>query len=306
MFYLFYLLFVLIYGCYNIRVYCYSLLNCQDLVRSKLVGNWDYYYRSHGNKISTDDILLAYFSLNKFKEIKLNNTINAPIIKDDISNIVNFVDLGTGIGSTLLLLAYNFNNSFSNGYGIEVQLENYLILNKTLFAFNNTTNINTNYKKIKIIHDDLRNFNTTMKFDLITLNPPFLNINSGSIPYDIQRKNARFEFHGKIEDYLIKSKELLNYINLNSKILVSYPSKEIIRIEQIVYKLNLYISKIIKVIGTDNSIFEIKYNNNNRYNKTFTIFYSIDISKNKITRELSDFYKNVLNDLSIPKRKHLY
>ena len=290
----------LIYGFIIMDVNSFSLLNAQDIVRDKLVGSWDYFYRKKGNRISTDDILLAYFSLNKLEDIKVNNT-KVSIIPDNISYYSNFIDLGTGIGSTLLLLAYNFNN-FTNAYGIEVQLESYLLLNETLFNLNQTNNINMNYKKIKIINDDLRNFSTNLKFDLITLNPPFLRLNSGTIPNDIQRRNARFEFHGSIEDYLVKSKELLNNFNPNSKILVSYPSKEIIRIENIVYKLNLYITKIIKVIGTDNSIFEIKYNTNNYYNKKSTIFYSVDISKNNTTGELSNFYKNVLNYLSLKKK----
>lgn len=295
-----YLLFASFYGCYNTNVKSFSLLNGIDVVRAKLVGDWDYFYRKKGNKISTDDILLAYFSINKFDEIKLNDSI-VSIISDDMLHYSNFIDLGTGIGSTLLLLAYNLNN-FSYGYGIEVQEESFLILNETLFV--NTISINKNYKKIKIINDDLRNFNTKIKFDLITLNPPFLSLNSGTKPNDMQRRNARFEFHGNIEDYLVKSKELLNYIiNAKSKILVSFPSKEIIRIEKIVYSLNLYISKIIKVIGTDNSIFEVKYNYNNFYSRISTRFYSVDISKNKITGELSNFYKNVLNDLSIPRER---
>lgn len=290
----------LIYGYYIMDVNSFSLFNAKDIVRDKLVGSWDYFYRKKGNRISTDDILLAYFSLNKFEDIKVNNSF-VSIIPENISHYSNFIDLGTGIGSTLLLLAYNFNNNFTSGYGIEVQLESFLLLNETLFYLNQD-NINTNYKKIKIVNDDLRNFNTKVKFDLITLNPPFLRLNSGTKPNDIQRRNARFEFHGSIEDYLIKSKELLNNYNYNSKILVSYPSKEIIRVEGIVYKLNLYITKIIKVIGTDNSIFEIKYNSNNHYNKKSTIFYSVDISKNNITGELSNFYKNVLCHLSLQKK----
>ncbi len=300
----YFIILALIYGCIIIDVNSFSLLNAQDIVRDKLVGSWDYFYRKKGNRISTDDILLAYFSLNKFEDTKANNT-KVSVIPDNISSYSNFIDLGTGIGSTLLLLAYNFNNNFTNAYGIEVQLESFLLLNETLFNLNHKDNINMNYKKINIINDDLRNFSTNLKFDLITLNPPFLRLNSGTKPNDIQRRNARFEFHGSIEDYLVKSKELLNNFNPNSKILVSYPSKEMTRIEDIVYKLNLYITKTIKVIGTDNSIFEIKYNSNNYYNKKSTIFYSIDISKNNTTGELSNFYKNVLNYLSLNKKTTL-
>lgn len=155
-----------------------------DIVHTPYIGNWSYYYRKNGMKTSADDIIVSYLAC-----------------MDHTTLVDTYIDLGTGIGSSLLVVARQLQPRIS--VGIEGQSQSIQLLNRTLNELDTTLNIS-------LLHADIRNcFDFDGKAQLITANPPYAPLRSGTLCKDSQRRSARFEIRGGIEAYMIVAQRML-------------------------------------------------------------------------------------------------
>jgi tRNA1(Val) A37 N6-methylase TrmN6 len=69
--------------------------------------------------------------------------------------------------------------------------------------------------RVTVLEEDLRSladsaaFAVHPRFDLITGTPPFMPLGSGALSRDPQRRAARFELHGGVEDYCLAASRFL-------------------------------------------------------------------------------------------------
>jgi tRNA1(Val) A37 N6-methylase TrmN6 len=208
-----------------------------DATNCLYVGDWSYWYRKKGMQTSTDDILVAFVATypeadeHFFEGIATSS--NQPILlshrKAAESGINRYVDLGCGVGSTLLLVTYILRpKEFS--IGIEAQDESFRLLQRTLDELpSDSPNIKVAHADIRaLVHnshastskesdesseDNLSALKLMLagKCDLITANPPYAPLQSGTLCKDAQRRSARFELRGGVEEYLVTVKDLLSH-----------------------------------------------------------------------------------------------
>jgi len=151
-------------------------------------------------KTSADDILVAYL---------------ACLVSPKDKPIQRYVDLGCGIGSTLLVVAHHLRPVES--IGIEAQTQSYTLLSRTLEGIHQMEGNGVN---VTAIHSDLRSVDIlTGSVDLITANPPYAPLRSGTLCKDAQRRSARFEMRGGVEDYFLAARRLLT---LDGRLIVSF------------------------------------------------------------------------------------
>ena len=169
-----------------------------DAVKVPYVSTKSYYYRPLGHQTSTDDVLVA--CLASKPELLFSDSSSGS------RGVERYLDLGCGIGSTLLLVHHNTRPSLS--VGIEGQAVSYAMLSQTVRELPDGEGAG-----IQVILGDLREAVPALlaesSFDLITANPPFSKQASGGHCKDDQRTFARFEMRGGVEDYCMCAAKLL-------------------------------------------------------------------------------------------------
>ena len=207
-----------------------------DATTCLYVGDWSYWYRKKGMQTSTDDILVAFVALHPELDERLLQDITSaikepPPLSDRIASepvVTRYVDLGCGVGSTLLLVSH-FLRPGKFSIGIEAQDESFRLLQRTL------DELPSDSPNIEVAHEDIRALThsshaSTIKdrddsspkslsalkhmlvgqCDLITANPPYAPLQSGTLCKDAQRRSARFELRGGVEEYLVTARALLS------------------------------------------------------------------------------------------------
>ena len=113
------------------------------------------------------------------------------------------LELGSGIGSVLLMLAYRL--PAAQFVAIEAQRNSFALL---------THNIAQNQleTRVRALHGDLRTLVTPAlgSFDLITGTPPYVPPGRATPSSDSQRAYARQEFRGGVEDYVAAAARVLS------------------------------------------------------------------------------------------------
>ncbi|MGH7282850.1 MAG: tRNA1(Val) (adenine(37)-N6)-methyltransferase [Polyangiaceae bacterium] len=133
------------------------------------------FQRRRGHRHSTDDLTTAWYAVTHAPE-----------------RVERVLDLGTGIGSVGLSVAWKFRDATITA--IEVQDVSYALLLENVRA-------NDLGDRVQCIRGDLRNFETDTPFDLVTGSPPYFDVKDGIVSVDSQRAAARFELHGDVRDY---------------------------------------------------------------------------------------------------------
>ncbi len=106
-----------------------------------------------------------------------------------------WLDLGTGIGSVGLFLAWRFPQA--RGLGVEVQVLSAAMARRS-FAWNGAAD------RVEIRDGDFRDPGLLAgqgTFDLVTGTPPYFPIGTGPQSERTQRAPCRFEHHGGVEAY---------------------------------------------------------------------------------------------------------
>jgi tRNA1Val (adenine37-N6)-methyltransferase len=143
-----------------------------------LAGNWRILQRLDGHRTSLDDLVTAHLAASLCAQPP-----------------ARWLDLGTGIGSVALFLAWRFPQA--RGLGIEVQ-EISMAMARRSFAWNGASD------RVEIRHGDFREASLLAgegAFDLVTGTPPYFPIGTGPQSTLAQRAPCRFEHCGGVEAY---------------------------------------------------------------------------------------------------------
>ncbi len=148
-----------------------------------LCGDWRLLQRTDGHRFSLDDLATAHFA--------------AVSIALDPNRVVpnRVLDLGCGIGTVLLLMAWRFPSAKVRG--IEAQEVSAALARRSI-AWNGVAD------RCSVVSGDLRDADLLKgesPFDLITGTPPYFPRGTGLESDQIQKGPCRFEHRGGIEDY---------------------------------------------------------------------------------------------------------
>lgn len=139
-----------------------------------LTSTFRIFQRKKGHRHSTDDLLTAWYALEK----------HPPVARS--------LDLGTGIGTVgLLVLAATPELALTC---IEAQDVSFRFLLENIGA-------NGVEPRVTPLHGDLRELALGERFPLVTGSPPYFDVTAGIVPSDSQKAHARFELRGDVRDY---------------------------------------------------------------------------------------------------------
>lgn len=143
-----------------------------------LAGNWRILQRVDGHRTSLDDLVTAHYAAS---------LVGRPPRR--------WLDLGCGIGSVPLFLAWRFPES--RGLGIEAQQVSAGLARRSL-AWNGAAD------RVEVRDGDFREPELLARengFDLVTGTPPYFPIGTGTQSDNVQCGPCRFEHRGGVEAY---------------------------------------------------------------------------------------------------------
>jgi tRNA1Val (adenine37-N6)-methyltransferase len=146
-----------------------------------LTVSWRIFQRKRGHRHSVDDLLTAWYALHAFEA-------HGHAVPD------RALDLGTGIGGVGLLVLSGM-PAVGSLVAIEAQEQSFRFFCENVQA-------NGVAARVERHHGDLRHFDASRRFPLVTGSPPYFDVKSGVVPADSQKAHARFELRGDVRDYL--------------------------------------------------------------------------------------------------------
>ena len=152
-----------------------------------LAGDWRILQRIDGHRWSLDDLATAWFAAE---------TVAARPPR-------RYADLGCGIGSVLLLVAWRFPNA--RALGVEAQGVSWALARRSVAG-------NGVRARCEVRRGDLRDPGVVPEgavFDLVTGTPPYLPPGTGRESSRVQCAPCRIEHRGGIEDYCAAAARLL-------------------------------------------------------------------------------------------------
>ena len=155
----------------------------------------------------------------------------------DVSNAGKVLEIGSGTGLISLMIAQR--NSFSDILALDI---NEVAVNLTKQNFENSPF----FERLKVAHEDFKNFQTPEKFDFIVSNPPYFDENCSQKDV-LARQNVELNFKDLIE----KSSKFLKEKGILSVIIPSDSTKEFIETAND-FKLNLV--RKVNIFGIENGV----------------------------------------------------
>ena len=159
------------------------------LTDDRLTVDYRVWQRKHGHRFSSDDVVTAFMA---------HQAMPSP---------ATHIDLGTGLGSVLLLLAWKSQSVRS--VGIEAQLASFTLLLENVAR-------NGLKGRVRTIFGDLREPAVLAQategfgvFELVTGTPPYFPPGIASDARDRQRTLARIEERGGVEAYIDSALQVL-------------------------------------------------------------------------------------------------
>jgi len=144
---------------------------------SYLAGDWRIFQKKQGHRWSLDDLVTAWVATRDL----------------DPTVALRALDLGCGLGSVLLMVAWRL--SSADVTGVEAQADR-AAMGRRSIAYNGVE------QRCRIVDGDLRDVALDGAFALITGTPPYFPIGTGTESAKTHAAPARFEHHGGVEDYL--------------------------------------------------------------------------------------------------------
>jgi tRNA1(Val) A37 N6-methylase TrmN6 len=155
-----------------------------ELSEDAIAGPFRIVQRVRGHRYSLDDVITAWEAAT-----------TQP-------TALNCLELGTGIGSVLLMLAYKL--ASAQFVAVEAQRNSFRLA---------TENVARNglAERVRLVHADFRDvaFSDDARFDLITGTPPYVPPGQATPSADAQRAFARQEMRGGVEAYVSVAGPLL-------------------------------------------------------------------------------------------------
>ncbi|HEX6243033.1 MAG TPA: methyltransferase [Polyangiales bacterium] len=154
------------------------------LTHDAIAGDFRITQRKYGHRYSIDDVLTAQIAASARPQA------------------ARCLELGSGIGSVLLMLAYRLPQA--SFVAVEAQRNSFQLLVHNV-AQNGLT------QRVTTLHGDLREQVTPElgSFDLITGTPPYVLPGQATPSTDAQRAFARQEYRGGVEDYVLAASRVL-------------------------------------------------------------------------------------------------
>jgi tRNA1(Val) A37 N6-methylase TrmN6 len=152
-----------------------------------LAGDWRILQRIDGHRWSLDDLVTAWLAASTV-------AARPPLLS---------ADLGCGIGSVLLLIAWRF--PATRAIGVEAQEVSFALARRSIAG-------NGIGARCTVRHGDLRDAASLPEgaaFDLVTGTPPYLPAGTGLASPRVQCAPCRIEQRGGIEDYCAAAARLL-------------------------------------------------------------------------------------------------
>lgn len=156
------------------------------LTDDAITSRFRVWQRVRGHRYSLDDVVVAWEAARARPDAR------------------SAIDLGTGIGSVLHMLAHALPDA--RLAAVEAQAISFALLEKNLAR-------NALRERVAIHHGDLRDVSSYAHlgrdFDLVTGTPPYFPEGTCTPPPDSQRAHARVELRGGVEDYLAAAAALV-------------------------------------------------------------------------------------------------
>jgi len=156
-----------------------------ELTSDAITASYRLIQRRRGHRFSVDDLATAWEAVRA------------------ASHAETFVDLGCGVGSVLLMVAWRL--SGARGIGIEAQDVSFELARRNVQE-------NALGGRVTLLHGDLREVTRAWpygRFALVTGTPPYLPLGTASPSPDPQRAACRIELRGGVEDYLAAAARVL-------------------------------------------------------------------------------------------------
>ncbi|MFO0548342.1 MAG: SAM-dependent methyltransferase [Polyangiaceae bacterium] len=166
-----------------------TLVPGDDEDLSYLTGDYRIFQLKRGHRWSLDDFATAWIALRA--------------VRGAAMDVAQFADLGCGIGSVLMMLAWGLPHA--RGFGVEAQAVSHGLALRSL-RFNGAD------ERCSIALGDLREPSAlppARSCDLVTGTPPYIPVGSGLVSEKAQRGPCCFETRGGIEDYAAAAAPLL-------------------------------------------------------------------------------------------------
>lgn len=161
-------------------------LDLGELTDDALTRDFRILQRAKGHRFSSDDLATTYIAWHARPEAK------------------RVLDLGCGIGSVLLHLAWKMTDA--SFVGVEAQAMSFALLERNVERAGIAS-------RAQVHHGDLRDDEVIAKlgadFELITGTPPYFPPGHASDAMDEQRAYARIEYRGGVEAYLATAGRVL-------------------------------------------------------------------------------------------------
>lgn len=165
-----------------------SLMVADELTTDAITASFRLTQRRRGHRFSVDDLTTAWEA--------------ARVASPDTAR---YLDLGCGIGSVLLMVAWRLSPS-TELVGVEAQEVSFDLARR---------NVRDNGLEARatLLHGDLREVTLNWRHgpcDLVTGTPPYLPLGTARPSPDPQRAAARLELRGGVEDYLSAAARVLS------------------------------------------------------------------------------------------------
>jgi tRNA1Val (adenine37-N6)-methyltransferase len=157
-----------------------------ELTSDAITASFRLTQRKRGHRFSVDDLATAWEAARALPEAE------------------SFLDLGCGVGSVLLMVAWRLPGA--RCFGIEAQ-------DVSMELARRNVEENGLGERVTLLHGDLREVTRSWphgRFALVTGTPPYLPLGTASASPDPQRAAARIELRGGGEDYLAAAARVLS------------------------------------------------------------------------------------------------
>ncbi len=163
------------------------MITADELTSDAITASYRLTQRRRGHRFSVDDLATAW-------EAARAAAPGAP----------TFLDLGCGVGSVLLMVAWRL--PAARCFGIEAQ-------DVSMELARRNVHDNGLGERVRLLHGDLREVTRDWPHGpcaLVTGTPPYLPLGTASASPDPQRAAARIELRGGVEDYLTAAARVLS------------------------------------------------------------------------------------------------
>jgi tRNA1(Val) A37 N6-methylase TrmN6 len=188
----------------------------------RLCGGFVIYQPQHGQRYTTDDMLVAWLAVREVRERTM-----AP---------AEFLDLGSGLCSVPMIVLWAF--PAVRGTGVEINPERrrlgLLSLAKNGLA-----------ERFTVMPGDLREVRLGRRFSLITSSPPYYQVSEGPVSPNADKAGVRFELNGSIEDYCRAAADHLDQGGIFTTV---YPFQYRLRLHNAARGCGLSVEREVRVI----------------------------------------------------------